>query len=102
VIRDESGPSEATVVFALAPGVGSPYPNNTVAIQDLNPIWPEPVSVNPRMNSGIIEDSEVREAVKSMSAFFEAERRRGWMGRLPIPHLSLTRPDMKWLVMSFR
>jgi len=93
-------PARPTTVFPLLPGEGSPYPKNTVAIQELITLWPEPVALTPKMPQGIAEDSQVRNAVQAMSAILEQERRRGFLSRLPLPSLPVTRADLKWFVMS--
>ncbi|MFN7934632.1 MAG: hypothetical protein U0R19_14985 [Bryobacteraceae bacterium] len=98
VLRREYMPEMARKVVPVASGPGIPYPQNTVAIQDLSPVWPEAEFLYPNSRNSVIEDSAMREAVKAMSALLLAEENRSIFSRLRIP--SFSRGDSKWLVMS--
>ncbi|MBS1825920.1 MAG: hypothetical protein JST93_11410 [Acidobacteria bacterium] len=98
VLRREYVPVFARKVVPVASGPGIPYPQDTVAIQDLSPVWPEAEFLYPNSRNSVIEDSAMREAVKAMSALLLAEENRSIFSRLRIP--SFSRGDSKWLVMS--
>jgi len=96
ILRREYEPAFARKVVPLPSERGVPYPQNTVAIQELSPVWPDPEFLYPRSTNSVIEDRAMREAVKAMSALL-ADENRSFFSRLSLP---FSRHDTKWLVMS--
>lgn len=92
-------PSRSGDSFPMQLGEGIPYPSKTVAMQELMPFWPEATSVRPRMNWEMVEDNAVREAVRAVTAMMAQERRNPFSA-IRMPSLTLSRPDLKWFVMS--
>lgn len=66
--------------------------------RDLAPLWPDPARFIPRLRAGIAEDCEVQDAVRAINVVM-GERRKPWM-RIPSFALPISRPDLKWFVMS--
>lgn len=97
ILRREYEPAFARKVVPLPSESGVPYPRDTVAIQDLSPVWPDPEFLYPHSRNNVIEDSAMREAVKAMSVLLLADENRSFFSRLSLP---FSRSDSKWLVMS--
>ncbi|MCC6367985.1 MAG: hypothetical protein IT165_31050 [Bryobacterales bacterium] len=61
-------------------------------------LWPDPARIMPRLQAGIAEDCDVRDAVRAINVVWGG-RRKPWM-RMPSFALPISRPDLKWFVMS--
>ncbi len=96
-LRREYEPAMAGKVVPMASGNPLPYPENTVAVEEVAPVWPDPDLLYPQSRNTVLEDSAMREAVRAMSALL-AEQNRSFFARLRLP--SFSRGDSKWLVMS--
>ncbi|MBI4909756.1 MAG: hypothetical protein HY820_39425 [Acidobacteria bacterium] len=69
---------------------------------ELAPLWAELPKLLPRTALTVLEDSEMREAARALSAEMAMRREQSWFSGFTFPHISLqvNRGDFKWLMMS--
>jgi len=94
----EPRPALSRQAFPIPSHTPAAHPKSVLASQDLAPLWPDPARIMPRIQAGIAEDCDVRDAVRAINVGL-SERRKPWM-RIPAFALPISRPDLKWFVMS--
>jgi hypothetical protein len=94
----EAQPALSRQVLPIPSHSPAVHPKYALASQELAPLWPDPARIMPRIQAGIAEDCDVRDAVRAINVVL-GERRKPWM-RIPSFALPISRPDLKWFVMS--
>jgi hypothetical protein len=93
---------EENSVFCLPCAPAHSQRTHLAAPGETTPLWAELPKLLPRTAFSVVEDSEMREAVRAFSAVMAKEGRKPWLSNIHLPQISFRfRPgDSKWLMMS--
>ncbi len=71
-------------------------PAKPIATLELSALWPDPARCMPQLRTEVVEDSDVRDAVRRINMLLAQNRK--W--RLPsMPSLPAIRPDRRWAIL---
>lgn len=93
---------EENAVFPLEPSLALHRTYHSPAQSELLPLWADLPKLLPQSPLSVLEDSEMREAARALSAEMALQKRGSWFSGLHLPQISMqvSRGDLKWLMMS--